>query len=243
MDKLQVIDLKRKKTYKPPKAPHPDVLQPHFACVICGPRQSGKSLMTRNLLERDDMLKGVFKKPNYVIIMSTSLANGDYDLVTGPNIYKYDDYNANIINHVIETQKNLIEKYGRNKVPEILIILDDILDTGALQRHSMIEKLFSKGRHYNINVIVISQQINRVSKLMRLNSDYFCLFRPFNINETEDFLSQYIQKKYHKKFMNYLEKVWNDDPHAFILIDNKSKDSDRKFRLGFSENIILKELV
>jgi hypothetical protein len=241
---LEVVDIKKKKgkQYNAPKT-HPDLPQLSFAMCIVGPRGRGKSLLIRNLLLRNDMLKKVFKKPNYIIIISPSLQNGDYDeLEEGKNVYKIENYNHAMIDNLIQVQKNIIKENGRNKCPEILLVLDDVLDSGALNYHSSVEKVFSRGRHVNINCILVSQHLNRISKTIRINSDYFILFSPNNIQELENWYEQYIPRRYWYGMNEYLKNMWGENIYQFVLADFKTHSTNRRFREGFSKPIILDEL-
>ncbi len=240
---MEVVDIKKKKNKQyTPLYTHPDIFQLNFATTICGARGSGKSLLIRNLLLRDDMLKKVFKKPNYIVIICPSLSNGDYSEIEGKNVYKYDHYDPNIINHLIQVQQNIIEKHSRKDANEILLILDDVLDSGALNHHSAVEKIYSRGRHVNINVILVSQQLNRVSKTMRVNSDYMIFFQTHNYNELENLMEQLIPKRYQWGFKDYIKNMWANNHYQFICVDFKTKDHNRRFREGFSKLIILEEL-
>lgn len=240
---LEIIDIKKKRAmqYKAPKT-HPDLPQLSFVMCIVGPRARGKSLLIRNLLLRDDMFKKVFKKPNYIIIISPSLQNGDYLDLEGPNVYKIENYTHEMINNLIDVQKKIIQDHSRSKCPEILLVLDDVLDSGALNFHSSVEKIFSRGRHVNINCILVSQHLNRISKTMRLNSDYFILFSPNNMTELENFYEQYIPKRYWWGMNEYLENMWANNKYQFLLVDFKTHEAARRFREGFSKPILINEL-
>lgn len=237
---IKIVDLKKikKRDYTPPKT-HDDLPQLQFTMCIVGPRNRGKSLLIRNLLLREDLLKKTFKKPNYIVIISPNIdVNGDFDEVDGPNVYKYDHYNPAIVDHLMSSQAKIIKEKGRKKCPEILVILDDVLDSGALNFHSAIEKIFSRGRHVNINLILVSQHLNRISRTMRLNNDYFIFFMPNNMSELTDFLEQYVPKKYWKRMDEYLKHMWQESIYNFIVVDFKTKDVNRRYRKGFSEPII-----
>lgn len=236
---IKVLPKAKNKQYTAPKT-HPDIFQLSFAACVVGPRNRGKSLLIQNLLERKDMLKEVFKLPNYVIIISPNIdVNGDFDNVKGKNVYKYDAYNPDLINHLISTQKEIIEKHGRKKCSEILIVLDDVLDSGALNNRSAIEKIFTRGRHVNINVILVSQHLNRISRTMRLNCDYFIFFMPNNETELDNFLEQFISKPKRKYMREYLKNMWNESIYNFILVDYKTKDINRRYRKNFNIPILL----
>lgn len=244
MSGIKIVDIKKKKEkeYSPPKT-HEDLPQLHFTTCIVGPRNRGKSLLIRNLLLRDELLKKTFKKPHYIIIISPNVdVNGDFDEVDGKNVYKYDHYDPALVNYLMQTQSDIIKKMGRKKCPEILCIMDDILDSGALNFHSAVEKIFSRGRHVNINLILVSQHLNRISRTMRLNSDYFILFMPNNMTELTDFLEQYVPKRYWKKMDGYLKQMWEESIYNFVVVDFKTKDVKRRYRKGFSEPIDLDAL-
>lgn len=238
MSKLEIQVLKKKsdKQYEPPKT-HPDLPQLHFAACVVGPRGTGKSLMIRNLLLRDDMLKRVFKKPNYIIIISPSLFNGDYDEIEGDNVYKFDFYDQEMVDKLIEVQSDIIKKHGKKRCPSLLVVMDDVLDSGALDFHSKIEKIYSRGRHVHINCILVSQHMNRISRTIRLNSSYMFFFRPYNLTELQHFLEQYVQKKYWYGMEEYLKNMWAENHYQFILVDFVSNESGRRYRKGFSEPI------
>lgn len=241
---IKIVDLKKstQKQYKPPGTPE-DLPQLHFAMCIVGPRNRGKSLLIRNLLLRKDLLQKTFKKPNYVIIISPNVdINGDFDEVHGPNVFKYDTYDPEMIENLMDRQKQIINRHGRKRCPEILLILDDVLDSGALDYHSKIERIFSRGRHLNLNIILVSQHLNRISRTIRLNNDYFIFFMPNNISELDHFLEQYVQKKYHWGMDQYLKEMWEESIYHFILVDFKTRTTARRFRKGFSELINLDDL-
>lgn len=242
--KLEIVNIKKKndKEYTPPKT-HEDLFQLHFATCIVGPRNRGKSLLVRNLLERKEMMAKTFKKPNYIIIISPNIdVNGDFDNISGDNVYKYDKYDPALIEFLIDTQKHIIQTCGRKKCPEILLVLDDLLDSSAFNWHGNVEKIFSRGRHVNLNIILISQHLNRISRTIRLNCDYFVMFMPNNMTELTDFLEQYVQKKYHYGMDTYLKNMWDDSIYNFILVDMKTKDSNRRYRKGFSDIININDL-
>lgn len=236
---IQVIDKKKDKQYEPPKS-DPDLPQLHFAMCVVGPRNRGKSLLIRNLLLRKDMLKNIFKSPNYQIIISPNIdVNGDFDEVEGKCVYKFDHFDKEMLNELMKTQATLIKKHGRKRTPEILIVGDDILDSGMLNFHSNVERIFSRGRHINMNIILVSQHLNRISRTMRLNCDYFIFFMPNNETELDDFLEQFISKPKRLKMRIYLKEMWAESIYNFILVDFKSKDINRRYRKNFSDPIIL----
>jgi hypothetical protein len=66
------------------------------------------------------------------------------------------------------------------------------------------------------------------------SKDYCIMFMPNNMTELQDFLEQYVPKKYHYGMDQYLKNMWQESIYNFILVDFKTKDIKRRFRKGFS---------
>jgi pyrimidine operon attenuation protein/uracil phosphoribosyltransferase len=236
----QILKSKAKE-YHPPQPQHPHCPQLHFAICIVGPRGRGKSELVRNLLMRNEMLKSVFlNKKNHVIIISQSLdVDGTYDQLEGPNIHKTNTYDAQIIHDVMDAQKEIIMNTKKKRCPEILFVLDDILDSGALNNRSAVEMLFSRGRHLNINIICISQYLHRISTVMRANCDYIGFFYPNNETQLDMLLDEFITKTKRKQMREYLNKMWAKSIYNFLWIDYKTKNLSDRYKCNFSEIINL----
>jgi len=243
VSKLEITQIKKPKAtdYKPPQPTHPHCPQLHFAICIVGPRNRGKSELVRNLLMRDELLKKVFmNKKNHVIIISQSLdVDGTYDELDGPNVHKSNVYDAQIIQDVMNAQKDIIMQNGKKKCPEVLFVLDDILDSGALNNRSAVEMLFSRGRHLNINIICISQYLHRISTVMRANCDYIGFFYPNNETQLDMLLDEFITKTKRRQMREYLNKMWADSMYNFLWIDYKTKDMQNRYRCNFSDVIYI----
>lgn len=240
---LEIREIKKdkKKQYNPPQPEHPDCPQLHFAICIVGPRGRGKSELVRNLLMRDEMFKKVFlNKHNHVIVISQSLdVDGTYDQINGDNVHKTSTYDPQLIWDVMEAQKNIITTHKKKKCPEVLFVLDDILDSGALNNRSAVEMLFARGRHLNINIICISQYLHRISTVMRANCDYIGFFYPNNETQLDMLLDEFITKTKRKRMREYLLDMWADSIYNFLWIDYKTKDISHRYKCNFSQIINL----
>jgi hypothetical protein len=231
--------------YIPPKTQKIKVKQPNellpqlfFTLIVAGPRGSGKSQLIRNMLLRNDMYKAIFK-PDHIFIFCPSLdLNGDFDDIKAK--WKFPFYSNEAVEKIMELQQSIIKKFGKRKAPPLLLIFDDCLDSGALSWHSLLETIFIRGRHLNISIIIVSQHINRISRTMRLNADYFCYFKPSNQSEIDDFLKQYVDRRNRDEMYQKIKQIFTK-PHSFIVIDNKIKNSKMRYREGFNNPIYLGE--
>ena len=81
-----------------------------------------------------------------------------------------------ILNNFNETSINKIIKYQekvKSKGKQCLIIIDDSISCVDKHFQSLINKLFSKGRHWNISIVLINQYIKHaISPIVRSNIDY-----------------------------------------------------------------------
>jgi hypothetical protein len=84
--------------------------------------------------------------------------------------------------------------------------------------------------------------MSALSRTARLNSDYFLVFSPYNLSETEQFLEQYVLKQDRRRTMKALQQYWND-PFVFVMVDNSERAQKKKIKLGFNEILTEQHLV
>lgn len=135
-----------------------------------------------------------------------------------------------------------------NKVPSkkpktknILIIMDDVVDSGVLTFHTAIDTLAMRGRHANVSVICNSQRIAPVSVNVRDNSDFLILFCPFSVQEFESAIDKFIPKAYRKKIRAKLEEIF-DEEYQFLVINNTKKSIYEKMGSSNAQKFINNEI-
>lgn len=213
------------------KQPDEDLPQLHFFCVVSAPRGSGKTELAKNLLLRKDMLKPFFKKDSIFIFGKSIDINGDYDNIDTK--YKFTEFSNDLIKAILKAQSDVIKEYGKKRTKNILIVLDDVLDSNILDYRSAIETVATRGRHLKISCILITQSYMRVSRTMRINMDYLIFFRPHNESEMDRILDENTNKRERRKYEQRLKEVFKKK-YSFVLIDYKTPDPERKWRIGFS---------
>ena len=66
--------------------------------------------------------------------------------------YLYDEYNAEALQHIIDTQRKIVEyqkKIGMKKLFSCLLIIDDFAEDKTFMRYSQIlHGLYAKSRHF-----------------------------------------------------------------------------------------------
>ena len=137
----------------------------HF--LIVGPTKSGKSHLLKWMF-----YKKFYKEFDAIYLISGTISE-DYTYI--PAAFQSDNEPEFklIINGVLEQQKQY--KLNGSEMPRIAIILDDIVGVVDRYKHDQIElfdKLYTRGRHYNISVFGIIQNITLLSTTIRYNTKY-----------------------------------------------------------------------
>lgn len=211
----------------------------YFFMVISAPRGSGKSSLTRS------MIKNLFQKEyDYCFLYSPSLdLNDDYSMFNNQNpakgmiMNKYSDeakYSTDV-QKVIETQIGYTLKDKKDR-PDILLVLDDVLESRLLRINSWLSTLSHRGRHMAISVIISLQKIRGIPRTIRLNVDIWVLFRINNYSELEQMILEFIPKHKHKQARELIESVFNEK-YKYITI-NSQQDPKTRVRVGWMDPIM-----
>lgn len=176
-NKLKVLPVRMKKEEVSIKIPWP-LQQPHFILVICGPCKSGKGVLVMNLLKNNHFgYRQYYKKFIYI---SPTLPSDK----TGQILYKDEDVVkiTDNLEHLNEILKMVVEQQ-KNEIDEpLLLVLDDCL--GLLGNNaSYFSTLCSKFRHYNMSIIVTTQNFRSIPLICRSNASAYVLFKSHNKTE------------------------------------------------------------
>lgn len=232
----------------------PDHLPHHpFRWLIIAPSYSGKSVMVSNLLSNSnfgyknyfshlekikventkDILKDeeqeekeTIKRVSDIFIICPTFYS-DYDVWQPCNLDEeniFTEYNDEIIQSLIELQQERIDNLGRKKAPKILLILDDcVLEQG--KNNKTIEHIFFKGRHYNINTIICSQNFYSLAPSIRLNCSHICVFKVNPMELEKLALNENIDPSIYKKYY----EIATNDKYSFLYLDRKNKKYFKNF--------------
>jgi hypothetical protein len=140
-----------------------------------------------------------------------------------------DDNIDKVLKHCKE-QKNKNEKYSS------MVIFDDI---DVTKKNDKVSKLFTQGRHYNMSVIVSSQNASYfLDPTKRSNIDYLA-FRKVENTYKERIWKICNTKLKFPEFKDFIED--NTGDYGFILFDNTSQ-GDEQERLKVVKAKLFKEM-
>ena len=148
------------------------IKSPYNTYVFVSMRNSGKSKSIRNLVV--ELLK---EKPHLILFSTTAYRelNDDYKFLQDSMFAKVypgskDDIDLHI-DGILKHCKDMKAKHKGSKFSySLMVIFDDIIVT---KRNDKVAELFTQGRHYNISVIVSSQNAAYfLDPTKRSNIDY-----------------------------------------------------------------------
>ena len=108
--------------------------------------------------------------------------------------YLFDEYNAEALTHIIDTQHKVIDYQKKNKINKLfscLLIIDDFAEDKTFLTYSKIlHGLYTKSRHFGLSVITATQKYNALNPIVRLNSSSLYIFKLKNMAEVDAFVQE-----------------------------------------------------
>lgn len=152
-----------------------------FYINIVASRRSGKGVMTEWMLNKFQKSN---KKFDAIFLVSPT---GDKNFMGIPPPYKFTD--LGILTYIMTKQREIkdynakiTKDYDVNSISSrICVVIDDMAFSGDLHSSKVMNELAMNGRHLSnpigregncLSVIVLSQQINKISPAQRRNNDY-----------------------------------------------------------------------
>ena len=150
----------------------------------------------------------------------------------------YEEYNAEELAQVIDTQTKIItymKDHEMKKIYSILIVVDDHADDLNFVRHSkLLHGLATRGRHQAISFILSTQKYRSLANIIRLNASSLYIFKLKNQTELDAFIEESSALVDKKKLLEmYNEAV--REPYSFLYININSKDVNKMFYIRFEK--------
>ena len=204
--------------------------------IMAAPSNSGKTNFIINLLTKKEFYKGIWKPQNIIIFSRTAHLDDKIKQIKADNFFN--EYSEDIMKEIIEQQEDIISRYGskkaKRKMPHVLIVFDDMLNTKAMANNSLLSHDIQILRHYKISIWISTQKYSGVPRNVRLNANVMTLWRPYNMNELDHILEEHSNKSNKKKMEAKLMEIFSE-PYQFFHIEYSCFDLNKRYRKGFNE--------
>ena len=169
--------------------------------IIAGYSNSGKTVMCSELIIRNTDRFG-------------------YILYCGVDSHPLQN-NQNLSSKFIVSQEILNPfEYSSLTSDGILLVLDDCFLEAAENKH--VVEAFTKGRHKNISIIFITQNLfhsGKFSRSIALNCSHYILMRNRDLSQIENLGRQIFGKCASKEFVEVYKKALTYNTYGYLLID------------------------
>ncbi len=185
------------------------------ACVLhIAPPRSGKTVLITNMILNPNF--NLIEKLDAIHIYSSTMDSGDASarhLVEAIPQTIYNEYSDNHLKKILNFQMS----FPKSERPNIAIFFDDFITFPNLTRNSLIYKLASAYRHYNIKLLYFSSQFYRaVPVSLRSCINYALLSANSNQRELIK-MEEELGSRYDGKFLK-LHREATSVPYAFLYL-------------------------
>lgn len=190
-------------------------------CIgLVAKRNSGKSYLLKYLVERE---KKEFSK--MFVICPTEKINQFYsknNFIDPKNIYE--KYDESFVNKLIDKMTQINQGVKQSELKKVLLILDDCIADVHFHTCESIKKLYARGRHIGISIMITTQYLKSIPPLIRTNTDYM-LIGQLNAQGLTILCDEFIKAGMDKKEFCAMYRE-NTKDYNFLLINNNSTKSD-----------------
>jgi hypothetical protein len=185
---------------------------------LCAKRHSGKSQLIKYIIK----LYGHQFKKIFVVCPSEAVNKFYSDIIPPENIF--DEYKEEWMDTLMKRLTKINSGKKDNESAHILLILDDCVSDINFHASKSFEKIFTRGRHLKISIILTTQYCYLIPPVCRVNCDYILVGQ---MNKqglkvmTDEFLMGDISPK---EFMDMYYRLTND--FGFLIINNNSTKSN-----------------
>ena len=186
-------------------------------CVIIGKRGTGKTCLIA------DILYHCRDTPMGVVMSGTEESCEFYGKYV-PDIFIYDDYNADVIHNLIQGQRKSIKDKARKGDKSCFILLDDCMYDKKNMRSKDIRGIFMNGRHWRILFLLTMQYCMDLPPDLRANCDYvFALREPVIQNREKLYKSFFGIFPTFNSFQTAMTACTEN--YECLVLDNSSKSN------------------
>ena len=243
--KIEPINVKQ---YEFKQSPYPQADKLPFRSIIVSASQGGKGILIQNLVLK--IYKGCFERI-YIVSPTAHIDEAYKEVIryiqkemkidNNKEQYLYDEYNAEALEHIINTQHKVIEYQKKMKMTKLfscLLIIDDFAEDKTFMRYSKIlHGLYTKSRHFGLSVITASQKYNALAPIVRLNTSSLYIFKLKNMAEVDAFVQEQSALVDKKTVYEIYNLAVNDQPYSFLFVKLRESDINKIFMVRLEKAI------
>ena len=184
-----------------------------FSMGIFASRQSGKTVFTKNLLLNQERL--IFPPFKKVIWVYKSWQDSLNELQQNGGSFE------------IEFVDDLPNFDSMGKQENTVIVIDDLMSEAS--QNDQVQALFTRGRHLNLSVIYLAQNLfhkGKHSRDMSLNTDYMVLFK----NARDASQIAHLSRQMYPGNSKFLTWAFHDatskEPYSYLFLDLKPNTNE-----------------
>ena len=202
--------IKKFQNKKEDKHVHSDLFPNCIRAIVCGPSNSGKTVLMFNLIVQKDGVKFT-----NIYIISQSLEQEKYKKI------------KEIFNDLAEVK--LIMSSDCDITPKdvekgSMVVFDDV------QHNPNIADFFAMGRHRKLNCFYLCQTYSKIPKqLIRDNANFIILFRQDDLNLKHVYNNHVGNDFTFQEFKNLCNECWKED-YGFLVIDKERPLNNGRYR-------------
>ena len=185
---------------------------------LCGKRHSGKSELIKYMLN----LYGHMFNKIFVICPSEAVNHFYQKILPIENIFN--EYSDEWIDKLMKRLIKLNAGKKDDECAHILLVLDDCVSDVNFHSAKNFEKLFTRGRHLKISLIITTQYPYLIPPVARINTDYI-LVGQMNKQGLKVMCDEFLMGDIEpREFMKMYYNATND--YGFLIINNNSTKSN-----------------
>ena len=198
--------------------------------ILLGPSKSGKTVaMISMILEQ---YRGCFERI-YIFSPSINVDDGwrpvkqyieeTKKVPTDREQVYFEDWDEAALRQIIRQQRKITETSKQLKMKQlyqILILIDDFADSPHLHKKTgdaALDTLFVRGRHFQISTWVSTQKLRLISNAVRVNAQFFMVWRLRNQLEKDSLLEE-LTALLPKRDLEAIYEEAVREPYSFLYI-------------------------
>jgi hypothetical protein len=218
-NKLNILPIKTQEDRSVKSIPYP-LQQPNFLLIVVGSCRSGKGVLLMNLIMNKNM--GYRNYFDNIVYISPTLPSDK----TGSILYKDEEImkiteGLENLNEILEVIVDNQKKSGES----LLVVIDDCLGLIGGD-NNYFSTLCSKYRHYNLSLIITTQNFRHIPITARYNASGYVLFKSHNKKEIEK-----LQEELGGMFPDFdsLYQEATKEKYSFLYLDMEKATAWKKY--------------